>query len=155
MAHKNEALIHRFYAGFSQRNAEAMISCYHKDVVFHDPVFSTLKYADTCGMWRMLCERGKDLKVALVKADADESGGEAEWVAEYTFSATGRPVINQVHSKFTFRDGLIISQNDNFDLWKWTRMALGAKGVLLGWTPLVKNALQKNVKQALAAYKGA
>ncbi len=149
MAHANLELIQRFYAGFAAHNSVQMNACYHREIIFHDPVFSTLDYEKVTGMWDMLCQNGKDLIVTLVKAEADDHSGTAEWTAEYTFSATGRYVQNQVTSKFGFKEGLILTQKDDFDLWKWTRMALGSTGVLLGWTPMLQKALQKKVKKAL------
>jgi hypothetical protein len=32
-------------------------------------------------------------------------------------------------------------------------MALGAKGTLLGWTPLVQNAVRREAMRGLAAYR--
>ena len=74
---------------------------------------------------------------------ADAATGSAHWEPRYTFSVTGRPVHNRIDSSFTFRDGLIHAQRDRFDLWRWSRMALGFKGALLGWTPMVRNAIRR------------
>lgn len=152
MSNDQKKLLEKFYSGFVRKNAEEMIACYHPAMTFTDPIFATLNYADASGMWRMLFGRAQDLKAELVSAEADGSSGRAEWMAEYTFGTTGRTVINRVKSEFKFKDGLIVFQKDDFDLWKWTRMALGAKGALLGWSPLVKNAVRKNAKKGLAAF---
>ena len=45
---------------------------------------------------------------------------------------TGRPVHNIIDAQFTFRDGLIVTHIDTFNLWRWSRMALGPKAVALG-----------------------
>jgi hypothetical protein len=39
-------------------------------------------------------------------------------------------VVNEIHSQFHFKDGLIIKQNRNFDIWKWAKQAFGFKGLL-------------------------
>ena len=104
-------------------------------------------------MWRMLCARGKDLRVVVSDVDADAAGaGRAHWVAAYTYSATGRRVVNRIDATVRFRDGLIARHVDRFDLWRWATMALGAKGALLGWLPPVQSAIRAQAAKALAAY---
>ncbi len=56
------------------------------------------------------------------------------WVATYRFTQTGRTVVNHINVRFAIRDGLIFEHRDNFDLWAWSRQALGLKGLLLGWS---------------------
>ena len=60
--------------------------------------------------------------------------------------------LNIIEAAFTFRDGLIATHTDRFDLWRWSRQALGTKGALLGWTPIVSGAIRKNAARALDAY---
>jgi hypothetical protein len=74
-------------------------------------------------------------------------------VATYTFSQTGNTVVNDIRARFTFRDGKIVSHTDTFDLWRWSSQALGFKGKLLGWTPLVQNAIRKQARKGLADYR--
>ena len=74
--------------------------------------------------------------------DADETAGTAHWVAHYQFAQTGRPVVNDVHSRFRFVDGLIAEQVDEFDFHRWSRQALGVPGLLLGWTPMLRRSVQ-------------
>ena len=76
----------------------------------------------------------------------------AEWQAWYTYSATGRPVHNRIAATFVFEDGLIRKHEDVFDLYRWSRQALGAKGILLGWTPMVHAAIRKQAGHALDSY---
>lgn len=141
--HPNQALIRRFYEAFAVRDAEGMAACYHEDVVFSDEVFVDLRGVRAAAMWRMLCERGKDLEVTFSDVEADDHAGGARWVAVYTFTATGRKVRNQVTARFRFRDGKIIEHRDRFDFWAWTRQALGPVGWLLGWSPIVKNKVRR------------
>jgi ketosteroid isomerase-like protein len=140
--HDNEKLIHTFYEAFAKRDHETMASCYHDDVRFSDPVFPDLKGPEAGAMWRMLCERGTDLVVTHSQVSADDGAGSAHWDADYTFSATGRMVHNSIDARFRFRDGKIIEHTDTFDLWKWSRMALGMPGILLGWSPIVRNKVR-------------
>ena len=45
----------------------------------------------SAAMWRMLCARGKDLRVVASRHRAPTTpAGRAHWVATYTYSATGR-----------------------------------------------------------------
>jgi ketosteroid isomerase-like protein len=149
----NKALIERFYEAFARRDADAMVACYHDDIRFSDPVFPDLEGARAGNMWRMLCGRASDLKVEASAIEADETTARAHWEAWYTFSATGRKVHNVVEARFRLRDGKIVEHRDSFPLWKWTRMALGPSGVLLGWTPLVRNKLRARAAAGLDEFE--
>lgn len=141
-ADANKALITKFYEGFAQRDAEQMASCYHANIHFSDPVFPDLKGPKASGMWRMLCAKAQDFELEFSNVQADDTGGSAHWEAKYTFTATGRHVHNCIDATFKIQDGLIIEHQDVFDFWKWTRMALGPAGVVLGWTPMIRNKVQ-------------
>ena len=52
------------------------------------------------GMWRMLTGQAKDLRIELIDHDTQGERGSAHWRAHYTFSQTGRPVINDVQASF-------------------------------------------------------
>lgn len=149
----NEALIRAFYDAFSRRDAEGMAACYADDVRFSDPVFPDLRGNHAKNMWRMLCERGTDLKIEYRDVVADASNGSAHWEAYYTFSVTNRSVHNVIDATFTFADGKIKTHTDRFDLWRWSGMALGAKGTLLGWAPFVKGAIRKQGAAGLAKWE--
>ena len=58
-----ENLIDTFYGGLAARDGDAMVSCYHDDVVFEDPAFGELQAADAKAMWQMLCASDTDLRV--------------------------------------------------------------------------------------------
>lgn len=151
----NAALIERFYAAFAQRDAAGMIACYHPSVTFSDPVFPALDAKGVAAMWTMLCKRGKDLAITASDIAADATAGRAHWVANYTFSATGRKVTNRIDAAFEFSDGAIVRHVDSFSLWRWSAMALGPKGLFLGWLPPVQSAIRRQAAQALAASAGA
>ncbi len=140
--HANEETIRRFYEAFAQRDHETMAACYHPRIRFSDPVFPKLEGPAAGAMWRMLCERGTDLVVRHSNIHATDTEGSAHWDADYTFSATGRNVHNSIDAAFRFEDGKIIEHVDTFDLWAWSRMALGPIGLLLGWSPIVRNKVR-------------
>ncbi len=145
-------LLTRFYTAFQRKDAEGMVACYTPDVRFSDPAFPDLVGERAKGMWRMLVGRGKDLRLEFRDITADERGGTAHWEAWYTFTSTGKPVHNIIDATFTFRDGLIATHTDRFDLYRWTRQALGMKGTLLGWSPLVQGAVRKQADKALTRF---
>jgi len=101
--HSNAELIEKFYRAFQKRDAAAMASCYHAQVQFSDPVFTDLKGAHAGAMWRMLAERGTDLRIEFRNVRADERTGTAHWEAWYTFSGTGRKVHNIIDASFEFK----------------------------------------------------
>jgi ketosteroid isomerase-like protein len=145
----NLALLDEFYAAFARLDGVAMAQCYAPDASFSDPVFVGLSGEQPGGMWRMLTSRAKELTVEVVSRDAGTNAGTAHWVAHYRFAQTGRPVVNDVQSKFSFADGLIISQVDDFDFHRWSRQALGLPGLLLGWTPMLRGSVQRKARAGL------
>ena len=151
--HPNAQVITRFYEAFAVRDAETMARCYHRDVEFSDPVFPNLKGDAAGDMWRMLAARATDLVVRFDVKSADDQRGEAHWDADYTFTKTGRKVSNRIDAQFEFQDGLIRRHRDRFDLWRWSRMALGAPGLLLGWSPLLRNKVRHQAATGLAAFR--
>ena len=151
--HPNARLIESFYHAFQKGDAEAMAACYAADVTFSDPVFQNLQGVAAGDMWRMLLSGSTDLKVVFDGVEADAHSGKAHWVATYPFSKTGRTVVNDIHANFTFRDGKIVRHIDQFDLWKWSRQALGIPGLLLGWSPLLKGVIRKQAAKGLALYQ--
>ena len=151
--HPHESLVREFYARFAARDAEGMARCYHADIFFTDPVFPSLRGAEAGDMWRMLLSRATDLTVTLDEAAADGEGGTARWTAHYTFSRTGRPVVNHVAAMFAFRDGLIVRHYDNFSFWRWAAQALGPAGSLLGWFAPLKWKVRKDAAKGLDSFR--
>lgn len=147
----NAALLDTFYAAFAAREGAGMSACYHDDATFKDPVFD-LRAGEVGAMWRMLCSRGTDLRVEASNLMAEADTGSADWQAWYSFSATGRSVHNRVHSRFRFVDGRIIEQVDTFSFAAWSRQALGPFGLVLGWTPWLKQKVRSNARAALEQY---
>lgn len=151
----HRALIDRLYTAMNAHDGEAMAACYHPDAHFSDPVFPDLRGPEVGRMWRMLCRRGKDLRVEHSRVVADATSGSAHWEAWYTFSATGRKVHNVIDASFRFSDDLIVDHRDDFDLWRWSRMALGPVGWILGWSPIVRNRVRAQAAEGLAKEKDA
>jgi ketosteroid isomerase-like protein len=144
-------LIEQFYTAFQKKDYTAMNACYHPDIHFRDPVFLDLYGQETRAMWHMLCERGKDLRIEYSSIKAGESAVSAHWEAWYTFS-TGRKVHNIIDATFEFQDGKIIRHEDVFDLWRWSRQALGPMGVFLGWSPIVRSKVRQTARKSLDAF---
>lgn len=150
--HPNEELIETLYTSFQRLDAEAMARCYHADIRFSDPVFPVLSKAEVGAMWRMLCSQAKNFELTFADVQASDRMGKAHWEARYDFSATGRPVHNKIEAEFEFQDGKIIKHTDTFNFWKWSSMALGPVGFLLGWTPLLRKKVQKQARENLTRF---
>ncbi len=145
----NTEVIEKFYQALQKRDAEGMVACYHPDITFSDAVFQNLKGPQAGAMWRMLVEAGKDMVVTYREVQADNQQGSGYWEASYTFSTTGKKVLNKIRSNFRFKDGKIIEHRDSFDLWRWAAMALGTQGLFLGWLPPVQNRIRKTAMARL------
>lgn len=151
--HSHETRLREFYGAFARRDAEGMARCYHPEVFFSDAVFPRLKGPEAADMWRMLLSRAADLEVTLEEASADDEGGRARWTARYTFSRTGRPVVNRVSALFAFRDGLIVRHYDSFSFWRWAAQALGPVGGALGWFAPLKWKVRRDAARALERFR--
>lgn len=150
--HSNEALITNFYSAFQHGDYATMQSCYHGNAEFSDPVFQQLDSKQVQAMWQMLVTSAKDLKISFNHINADDASGSCHWEAWYTFSRTGRPVHNIIEARFQFKDGKIIRHNDTFDMWRWSRQALGIPGLLLGWSPVIKNKVRSTAGKSLTRF---
>lgn len=151
----NERLINGFYEAFARRDGDAMAACYGDAARFSDPVFPGLDAREVRAMWRMLTRRAKDLVVVHRGVSATETEGRAHWEATYTFSATGRRVHNVIDATFRFAGGAVVEHVDVFDFWRWSRMALGAPGVLLGWSGPLRRKVQRTARAGLDAFLAA
>ncbi len=150
--HPNAKLIETFYSSFQKLDHAGMIACYHENIQFSDPVFQDLRGEQAGAMWHMLCSRAKDFELTFSNVTANDTTGSAHWEPIYLFSATGRRVHNVIDAEFEFQDGKIIRHRDTFDLWRWSRMALGPMGQILGWTPLVQNKVRKQAAYGLKKF---
>ncbi len=151
--HPNAQIIADFYTAFAAGNADDMQSHYAHNVVFTDPAFGTLRGAEAGSMWQMLIKRSKGkLKITYKNIAVNDTAGTVEWQAEYVFSQTNRPVINTIKAAFVFENGKIVQHTDHFNMWLWTKQALGWKGWLLGWTDFMQTKIQEQAKASLKAF---
>jgi ketosteroid isomerase-like protein len=148
----NEALITRFYTAFQNKDVSTMQECYSDQATFNDAAFVNLNAKEVRAMWAMLIKGGKDMRVEFSNVRANEDSATAHWDAYYTFSATGRKVLNQIDASFIIEDGKIVKHTDHFDFYIWSKQALGLPGLLLGWTSFLKNKVRKRASAKLAAY---
>lgn len=145
----NALTITKFYTAFARLEGDGMGQCYADGVAFEDEVFTLQGKTQTMGMWRMLIEttraKGMDAwRLEFSDVAADASTGRAHWDAHYRFSTTGRMVLNRIDAQFTFdKHGLIISHRDCFNFWSWSSQALGAPGLMLGWSPFLRDKVRR------------
>ena len=153
--------IERLYAAFAKLDSDTMATCYADNAAFDDEAFSLKGKVQVTGMWAMLCDATKAKGRDVWKLEyRDVTERSAHWEATYRFSATGRMVHNVIEAEFDFDSaGLIVRQRDRFDFWRWSRQALGTPGLLLGWSPLLRNKVRataaKNLERFLASRKAA
>ena len=150
--HPHRAIIERFYSCFKVLDANGMAQCNHESIEFSDPVFPKLQGAKVGAMWKMLCSQAQGFELMYTDTQADDTVGKAHWEAKYIFSMTGRNVHNKINASFQFQDGKIIQHHDSFNFWKWSFMALGSPGLILGWSPLVKNKVQRQAAKNLERF---
>lgn len=156
MDNYRDELINKFYSSFQKLDHRGMNSCYSDDIVFSDPVFGLLQAAEVKAMWEMLCSNARDFSLTFGNIQhLDEEYSTCDWVATYTFSKTGRRVVNTIKANMRFADGKIIEHSDAFSLHRWSSQALGFSGWLLGWNSFfqrkIKNQARKNLLRFMEA----
>lgn len=149
-----EELIKTFYTAFNNLDAESMVQCYHPEVTFEDPAFGVLKGERAKNMWRMLCnsQEGKAFEVTFSDIKANEESGSVQWDVYYTFGKKEKQIHNEVFANFTFKDGLIFTHTDKFNLHTWAKGAMGYKGSLLGGTAYFKSKFKYKTNAKLDAF---
>lgn len=150
--HNNSAIAVDFYSAFQDKDALKMASLYHVNVEFEDPAFGKLKGDEVGAMWKMLCERSSDLTIKFELIASKENQIDVKWIASYSFGKSKRKVINSIVATLSFEDGKIIKHKDVFNLYKWSRQALGFSGYLLGWTSFFKHKLNAKTRIQLDAF---
>jgi hypothetical protein len=156
--HPNQTTLEKFYTAFARLDSDTMATCYAPDASFDDEAFSLRGHEQVTGMWHMLCDatkaKGMDAwKLSYSGIEADASSGKSHWDADYRFSATGRMVHNSIDGVFEFnKQGLITRHRDRFNFWTWSRQALGLPGMLMGWTPFLRNKVRAQAAANLQKY---
>jgi ketosteroid isomerase-like protein len=146
----NEELVNKFYTAFGKLDYNTMNSCYNDDIVFYDPAFGLLKGQEAKAMWEMMCKNAKEFSLSFNNIKKlDDEFSTCDWVATYTFSKTGKKVINKIRANMKFADGKIIEHSDAFNLHKWSAQALGFSGWLLGWNRFFQQKIKNTARQNL------
>ena len=149
----NEEIIRRFYTAFQQKDYKTMQDCYSEDPVFNDQVFGLMQGEEVRAMWEMLCKNARDFSLEFSNIKLlDEEYATCNWTARYTFSKTGRKVVNRIKAHMRIQDGEITEHTDEFDIWKWSRQALGLPGLLFGWSGFMKNRIRVNARKNLERF---
>jgi ketosteroid isomerase-like protein len=148
-----DQLINNFYSSFQKLDYKGMNECYSSDIIFFDPVFGLLKGEEARSMWEMLCKNAKDFSLTYGNIQhLDEEYSTCDWVATYTFSKTGKKVVNKIRANMRFADGKIIEHSDAFSLHKWSKQALGFSGWLLGWNSFFQRKIKNQAKRNLLKF---
>ncbi|HYC40293.1 MAG TPA: nuclear transport factor 2 family protein [Chitinophagaceae bacterium] len=149
----NQQTIQVFYTAFQNRDHKTMSACYCEDIIFSDPVFGILKGDEVRYMWEMLCNHAIDLRLACSDIrGVDEEYYTCRWRASYTFSPTGRRVVNDAKAFMRLKNGVITEHSDAYRLSTWIGQALGWKGVMFGWTGFMKRSVQRNARKSLVRF---
>ena len=143
-----------FYEAMKTRDTATMNKLYGSEATFSDSVFPSLNSKQTQAMWEMLLKGAKNFSVEYKVTNSGPDFAEVDWVASYNFSKTGRPVVNHINTRMEFKNQKIIAQKDSFDLYAWSKQAMGLPGYLLGWTPFMRNKIQSTANANLVKYIG-
>lgn len=150
---KNEELINKFYSAFQKRDFKTMNNCYTDEIVFFDPAFEILRGEEVKCMWEMLCKNAKDFSLSFSNIKKlDDEYYTCDWIATYTFSKTGKKVVNKIRANMRIEDGKIVEHSDAFSLHKWSTQALGTVGQLFGWNSFFQKKIKNQARKSLLKY---
>jgi ketosteroid isomerase-like protein len=125
----NAALLDRLFTALDKHDHITMASCYREHAHFRDIAFDLVGRTRIHSMWHMICSG--DIRADYEILEADDCTGLVRLVDTYRFGASkiphrkGRHVRNEIESRFTFKDGLIVRHEDHCDPKAWARAALG------------------------------
>jgi hypothetical protein len=142
----------RFYEAFMVRDFYTMGLLYANHAAFSDPVFPRLTAQGARLMWQMLLTEAEDLDISVKIIEDTADRAKVDWTARYTFVPTRRVVVNRVHTEMRIVAGKIVQQVDQFSLWRWAGQALGWKGWLLGFTPMVRDRIRGQAARSLKEF---
>ena len=149
----DERLVERFFMGFQKLDAREMNACYSDDIAFYDPMFELLRGDEAKAMWEMLCKNAKDFSLQFDSIkNLDDGYYTCHWTASYTFSKTGRRVVNMCKAHMKIENGLITEHSYGWSLHKWSAQAFGFTGKLLGWAGFFRRRLKNTAKRNLMQY---
>jgi ketosteroid isomerase-like protein len=149
----NIELVNRFYTAFQKLDYATMQDCYHEEAIFQDPAFGVLHNGEVKLMWEMLAKNARDFSLVFsdIKAE-DEEYVTCKWIATYTFSATGRKVVNRIQAYIRIQNGKITEHTDHFNFWRWARQATGLSGWLLGWSSFFQSQVRSKARENLRKF---
>lgn len=148
-----DQLINNFYSAFQKLDYKGMTDCYSGDIVFFDPAFGLLRGDEAKSMWEMLCKNAKEFSLTYGNIQhLDDEYSTCDWVATYTFSKTGRKVVNKIKANMRFAGGKIVEHSDAFSLHKWASQAMGLVGWLLGWNRFFQQKIQNGARKSLMQF---
>jgi len=149
----DERLIERFFTAFQKLDANEMNACYSNDIAFYDPMFELLRGDDAKAMWEMLCKNAKNFSLQFDSIkNLDDGYYTCNWTATYTFSKTGRKVVNMCKAHMKIENGFITEHSDGWSLHKWSTQAIGITGQFLGWAGFFRRKLKNNARRNLLNY---
>ncbi len=149
----DERLVERFFKAFQKLDAREMNACYSDDIAFYDPMFELLRGDEAKAMWEMLCKNAKDFSLQFDSIkNLDDGYYTCNWTATYTFSKTGRKVVNMCKAHMKIENGLITEHSDGWSMHKWSAQAFGFTGKLLGWAGFFRRRLKNTAKRNLMFY---
>jgi ketosteroid isomerase-like protein len=149
----NDQLIRRFYSALQKLDYKTMQDCYSDDAIFYDTVFGLLHGKEVKAMWEMLCKNAKDFSLEYSNIQLlDEGYATCNWTARYTFSKTGRRIVNYIKAHMLIKNGKIVEHSDAFRLSEWAGQAFGLPGKIFGWMGFMKRKIRRNARKNLDAF---
>jgi len=146
-------VLNTFLRALAQRDVEAMIRCYTTTATYHSPIFPQVEGDTLTATWQWFCAKAPDLTMVVDEQAFEANTARVQWTATYTFPKTGRPVVQVTDSIFVFEGPQLCRHEDRFDLHRWSHMALGPLGRVLGGRRWLQRSLQRAAAERVARFQ--
>ncbi len=147
----NYQLLLTFFTAFAKKDLDAMLDCYHKNVVYDDVSFGKQQQEKAKAVWRFLIKNvGEKAVITFSNIQTSATSGQANGTITYYFGK--RKITNEITATFHFQDGKIIYHKDEYNLWKWSQQAFGFVGYLIGWSLAFRWLIRWQMQRSLQAF---
>jgi hypothetical protein len=144
--------IETYFDAFSKGDYRTMRSLCDPKITFNDPVYTSLQGKSVFALHHFMAERRICPTITIRSISEKGNRVKVKWTNEYEYATYKTHISIDVRSIFHFEHTSIISQTDQYNLWKWSKMALGFTGTYLGWTPMFRSTLRRSSQQSLATF---
>lgn len=150
----SESTLRGYIDALTRHDGTALLSCYHRHASFSDPIHPDLRAERVAWLLRFRLARLESVRGETVWMAGDERKAQMMWRVRWRARGSagrsaGRARSLRVLSTFSFWEGEIVRQVDEFAPWAYLAQVHGLPGAALGWLPARLAGERARAAQAL------